>query len=75
MLLNEFLKEHRNVAEQQSTIAEPQDDGCAAAEADCGSASGRCTTAKTDRSPYCDCPEVSDQVALSKPAPQLVANP
>jgi uncharacterized coiled-coil protein SlyX len=61
MLLNEFLKEHRNVAEQQSTIAELK------------------TTVvqqqKQIEALTVTVQKVSDQVALSQPAPQLVANP
>ena len=57
MLLNEFLKEHRNVAEQQSTIAELKTTRRAAAEADCDSTSDCGTAAETNRSPHCDCPE------------------
>ena len=61
MLLNEFLKEHRNVAEQQSTIAEL-----------------KTTVAQQQKqieALTATVQKVSDQIALSKPAPQLVANP
>jgi trimeric autotransporter adhesin len=61
MLLNKFLKEHRNVAEQQSTIAEL-----------------KTTVAqqqKQIKALTATVQKVSDQVALSKPVPQLVANP
>ena len=61
MLLNEFLKEHRNVAEQQSTIAEL-----------------KTTVAQQQKqieTLTATVQKVSDQVALSKPVPQLVANP
>ena len=61
MLLNEFLKEHRNVAEQQSTIAEL-----------------KTTVAQQQKqieALTATVQKVSDQVALSKPAPQLAANP
>lgn len=61
MLLNEFLKEHRNVAEQQSTIAEL-----------------KTTVAQQQKqieALTATVQKVSDQVALSKPAPQLVTNP
>ena len=61
MLLNEFLKEHRNVAEQQSTIAEL-----------------KTTVAQQQKqieALTATVQKVSDQVALNKPAPQLVANP
>jgi uncharacterized coiled-coil protein SlyX len=61
MLLNEFLKEHRNVAEQQSTIAQL-----------------KTTVAQQQKqieALTATVQKVSDQVALSKPAPQLVTNP
>ena len=61
MLLNEFLKEHRNVAEQQSTIAEL-----------------KTTVAQQQKqieALTAGLQKVNDQVALSKPTPQLVANP
>jgi uncharacterized coiled-coil protein SlyX len=61
MLLNEFLKEHRNVAEQQSTIAEL-----------------KATVAQQQKqieALTATVQKVSDQVAVNKPAPQLVANP
>jgi uncharacterized coiled-coil protein SlyX len=59
-VLNEFLKEHRNVAEQQSTIAEL-----------------KTTIAQQQKqieALTATVQKVSDQVALRKPAPQLVAN-
>ena len=61
MLLNEFLKEHRNVADQQSTIAEL-----------------KTTIAQQQKqieALTATVQKVSDQVALSQPSPQLVANP
>jgi uncharacterized coiled-coil protein SlyX len=61
MLPNEFLKEHRNVAEQQSTIAEL-----------------KTTVAQQQKEIEAltsIVQKVSDQIALSQPAPQLVANP
>jgi hypothetical protein len=54
MLLNEFLKEHRQVQELKGTVAQQRKQ----IEA---------LTATVQR--------VSDQIALGKPAPQLVANP
>ena len=61
MLLNEFLKEHRTVAElkdltqkQQAMIAQQQ---------------------KQIEALTATVQKVSEQVALSKPVPQLVANP
>ena len=61
MLLNDFLKEHRNVADQQSTIAEL-----------------KTTVAQQQKqieALTATVQKVSDQVALGKSAPQLVANP
>jgi trimeric autotransporter adhesin len=54
MLLNEFLKEHRQVQRLEATVAQQQKQIEALA-----------TTVQ----------KVSDQIALSKRAPQLVANP
>jgi hypothetical protein len=67
MLLNEFLKEHRDVAEQ-TKVAEQQ------------SAIGELKTTVAQQQKQFEAltatvQKVSDQVALSKPAPQLVANP
>jgi uncharacterized coiled-coil protein SlyX len=61
MLLNEFLKEHQKVAEQESTIAEL-----------------KTTVAQQQKqieALTASVQKISDQVALSKPAPQLVTNP
>ena len=65
MLLNEFLKEHRKVEEQGATIVQQQK----AFEAKFAAQQKQieALTAIVQK--------VSDQVALSKPAPQLVANP
>ena len=61
MLLDEFLKEHRDVAQQESTIAELK------------------TTIAQQRKQIealtVTIQKVSDQIALSKHARQLVANP
>jgi hypothetical protein len=54
MLLNEFLKAHRKLQEQQITIERQQ---------------------KQIEALTATVLKVSDQVALSKPAPQLVADP
>ena len=61
MLLNEFLKEHRMVQELKSIIAKQE---ATAAQQQKQIEALTATVRK-----------VSDQVALSKPAPQLVANP
>ena len=61
MLLNEFLKEHGVVQQQQATINEL-----------------KTTVAQQEKrieALTATVQRVSDQVALSKPAPQLVANP
>jgi uncharacterized coiled-coil protein SlyX len=68
MLLNEFLKEHRKVEEQGATIAELKS----------SSAKQAATFAQQQKqieALTATVQKVSDQVALSKPAPQLVANP
>ena len=54
MLLNEFLKEHRQVQELQGRVAQQQ---------------------KQIEALTATVQKVSDQIALGKPAPQLVANP
>jgi hypothetical protein len=68
MLLNEFLKEHRKVQDLKETVAQQQKQ-IAAQQA----------TASQQQKQIEDLTatvqKVSDQVALSKPAPQLVANP
>ena len=61
MLLNEFLKEHGKVEEQQAAIAQLK------ANAAQQQKQIEALTATVQK--------VSDQIALSKPAPQLVANP
>ena len=60
MLLNEFLKEHREVAELKSTVAEQRKD----MEAMAMQLKAQATQIK----------KVSAQLELSKPAPQTVAN-
>ena len=68
MLLNEFLKEHRQVEEQKAGLAEmksvvsKQEELIAKQEKQIETLSA--TVGK-----------VSDQIALSRPSPQLVANP
>jgi uncharacterized coiled-coil protein SlyX len=68
MLLNEFLKEHRKVEQQQSTITELKS---AMAEQKATNAQQQ----KQIEALTATVQKVSDQVTLSKPAPQLVANP
>jgi hypothetical protein len=75
MLLNEFLKEHWEVKEQQSTIAELK---ATIAEQQKQIATQQATAAQQQKQIEAltsTVQKVSDQVALSKPAPQLVANP
>jgi hypothetical protein len=68
MLLNEFLKEHSQVQQLQATVARQQKE-IAAQHATAAQQQKQieALTATVEK--------VSDQVALSKPAPQLVANP
>jgi cell division protein FtsB len=54
MLQNEFLKEHGQVHQLKTTVAQQQ---------------------KQIEALIATVQKVSDQIALSKPAPQLVANP
>jgi septal ring factor EnvC (AmiA/AmiB activator) len=75
MLLNEFLKERRNVTEQQSTIAELK---ATVAQQQKQIAAQQATAAQQQKqieALTATVRKVSDQIALSKPAPQLVANP
>jgi uncharacterized coiled-coil protein SlyX len=67
MLLNEFLKEHTKVQEQQSTIAELK-----SAVADQQTANAR--QQKQIEALTATMQKVSDQVELSKPAARLIAN-
>ena len=61
MLLNEFLKEHRKIEEQEKTIAELK--------------SGMTALATTVKEQAAQIQKVSAQLEASKPAPQLVNNP
>ncbi len=68
MLLNEFLKEHRDVAEQQTKVAEQQST----------IAELKTTVAQQQRqieALTATVRKVSERVELRAPAPQLVANP
>jgi hypothetical protein len=64
MLLNEFLKEHRKVQEQQATIAQ--------LKKDFGITIAHLTTRLDEQAAQIQ--KVSAQLA-SKPAPQVVNNP
>jgi hypothetical protein len=61
MLLNEFLKEHRHVQEQEATITQLKKDFGA-------------TTARLDEQAS-QIQKVSARLEASKPAPQVVNNP
>ena len=61
MLLNEFLKEHRTLEEQQKTIAELK--------------SSMTVLAATVKEQAAQIQKVSAQLETSKPAPQVVNNP
>ena len=68
MLLNEFLKERRKVEGQQATITRLESK----------LAKQELTAAQQQKqieTLTATVQKVSDQIALSKPAPQLVANP
>jgi len=68
MLLNEFLKEHRKVTEQQTTLAQQQ-----STVSELKSAIAQ--QQKQIEALTTGLQKVSAQVEASKPAPQLVANP
>jgi uncharacterized coiled-coil protein SlyX len=72
MLLNEFLKEHKKVAEQESTITELK---ATVAKQQNVFASKIAQQQKQIEVLTATVQKVSDQIAPSKPAPQLVANP
>ena len=74
MLLNEFLKEHRNVAEKQSTIAELK---TTVAQQQKQIAVQQATAAQQQRQIEAlttTVRKVSERVVLSVPALQLAAN-
>jgi hypothetical protein len=60
MLLNEFLKEHRKVEEQEATIAQLK--------------KGMETVVARLKEQDSKIQKVSDQIELSKPAPRVVGN-
>jgi uncharacterized coiled-coil protein SlyX len=85
MLLNEFLKEHRTVGEQQTKVAEQESTiaelktTVAQQQKHFESAHAKQETTIEKQQKQIEAltatiQKVSDQVALSKPAPQLVAN-
>jgi len=65
MLLNEFLKEHRKVESLERAVARQQKDFAVTIAQPQKQIEALTATVQ----------KVSDQIALSKPAPQLVANP
>ncbi len=65
MLLNEFLKEHGQVQLLKATVAQQQEEFHTKLPQQQKQIEALTATVQ----------KVSDQVALSKPAPQLVANP
>ena len=65
MLLNEFLKEHRQVQELKGTVAQQQEEFRAKIGQQQKQIEALTATIQ----------KVNDQIALSKPEPQLVANP
>jgi len=65
MLLNEFLKEHRKVEEQQATIAQ--------LKKDFGVTIAHLTTRLDEQAAQIQ--KVSAQLEASKPAPRVVNNP
>jgi uncharacterized coiled-coil protein SlyX len=65
MLLNEFLKEHQKVQKLECTVAKQEKDFKATIAQQQKQIEALTATIQ----------KVSDQVALSRPAPQLVANP
>jgi hypothetical protein len=65
MLLNEFLKEHGQVLQLKATVAQQQEEFRAKIAQQQKQIEALTATVQ----------KVSDQVALSKPAPQLVTNP
>ena len=75
MLLNEFLKEHRKVEEQEAIIAQQRKDfGAELARQQKAFEAKFAQQQRQIEALTAAVQKVSDQVALSKPAPQLVAN-
>jgi peptidoglycan hydrolase CwlO-like protein len=72
MLLNEFLKEHKKVEEQQATIAELK--STVAQQKKDFQATVAQLTARLDEQAS-QIQKVSAQIEASKPAPQVVNNP
>jgi septal ring factor EnvC (AmiA/AmiB activator) len=72
MLLNEFLKEHRKVAEQEQKLKIEE---AAIMQQQKAFEAKFAEQQKQIEALTATVQKVSDQIALGKPAPQLVANP
>ena len=72
MLLNEFLKEHRKVEEQEATIAQLNEG--VRSRSDHRSSKTECRLDRSLKSRR-QIQKVSAQLEASKPAPQVVNNP
>jgi uncharacterized coiled-coil protein SlyX len=75
MLLNEFLKEHQRAAEEHRIVEQQE---ATIAELKSSSAKQAATVEQQQKqieALAATLQKVNDQVALTKPAPQLVANP
>ncbi len=75
MLLNEFLKEHRKVEEQEATIAQLKSNAAKQEATITELKSGMQALAATVREQAAQIQRVSAQLEASRPAPQLVNNP
>jgi hypothetical protein len=76
MLLNEFLKEHRKVEEQGAIIAQQRKDFASELAREQKDFKEKFAQQQNQiEALTATVQKVSDQIALSKPAPQLVANP
>jgi len=71
MLLNEFLKEHRKVQELEATVAQQQQDFQSTIAQQQKEIKALAASLKEQASKI---QKVSDQLEVSKPAPQLVAD-
>ncbi len=73
MLLNEFLKEHRNVAEQQSTIAQLKTTVAQQQKQIAAQQAAAAQQQKQIEALTATVRKVSDQISLSRPSPQFAA--
>jgi methyl-accepting chemotaxis protein len=74
MLLNEFLKEHRKVEEQEATIAQVKSNAAKQDATITELKSGMQALTATVREQAAQIQRVSAQLEASRPAPQLVNN-